>query len=186
MTDADVAAMRRLAAGEDLALNEIMGRWQQRIASFLLRMTGDHATANDLAQETFVRLYQNCAQFKGESVFSSYLLRIAANLARNHHRWRTRHPSEPLDALQHDGQEPASASAAPDAALSHADTAHAVHHALLQLPDDLREALLLFTDEDMSYAEIADTLNCTAKAVETRIYRARQTLKEKLAHLRSE
>ena len=182
MTDADVAAMQRLAAGDDLALNEIIARWQQRVGSFLLRMTGNHSTACDLAQETFVRLYQNSASYKAEGTFTAYLFRIAANLARTHHRWRTRHPAEPLDAIQKE-TEPVSESAAPDAALAQSETTHLVKLAVQQLPDDLREALVLFSYEEMSHADIAATLGCTAKAVETRIYRARQVLKERLSHL---
>jgi len=186
MTDPDEAAMRRLAAGEDLALNEIMMRWQQRVASFLLRVTNNHATACDLAQETFVRLYHSRARYRAASSFGSYLFRIAANLARNHHRWRKRHPSEQLDSLVDAGLEPVSRSATPDAALSQADTTRAVRLAVRQLPDDLREAFALHFYEDMSYADIASVANCTSKAVETRIYRARQLLKGKLAPLLSE
>lgn len=183
MTDADVAAMQRLAAGDDLALNEIMSRWQQRVGSFLLRMTGNHAAACDLAQETFVKLYHSRTRYRATAPFGGYLFRIAANLARNHHRWRERHPSEPLDALQIGGFEPASEAATPDTALSQADTTRAVRLAVQQLPEDLREAFVLFSHEDMSHAEIADILNCTPKAVETRIYRARQILKDKLSYL---
>ena len=181
MPDPDVAAMRRLATGDDLALNEIMRRWQQRVASFLLRMTGNHSTACDLAQETFTNLYHSRGRYREDAAFSSYLLRIAANLARNHHRWQSRHHSEPLEALEN--AEPASEAAGPDAALALADTAREVRHAVRQLPHDLREALVLSLYEDMSYAEIASMTECTVKAVETRIYRARQILKDRLAHL---
>lgn len=183
MLDADMAAMQRLAAGDDIALNEIMSRWQQRVASFLRSMTGNEATACDLAQETFVRLYHSRARYKPGASFSSYLFRICANLARNHHRCSNRHPSEPLEALREAGLEPASGAATPDAALSQADTARAVKRAVQQLPADLREPLILFTYEDMSQADIAAVLDCSPKAVETRIYRARQILKDKLAHL---
>lgn len=181
MLDPDVAAMRRLATGDDLALNEIMSRWQGRVASFLQRMCGNHATACDLAQETFTRLYHSRASYKENAPFSSYMLRIAANLARNHHRWQGRHPSEPLEALEN--AEPATEAASPDTALSQADTAREVRHAVRQLPHELREALVLSSYEDMSHAEIANVTGCTPKAVETRIYRAKQILKEKLAHL---
>ncbi len=186
MTDADVAAMQRLAAGEDLALNEIMTRWQQRVASLLLRMTGNHTTACDLAQETFVKLYHSRTRFKANAPFAGYLLRIAANLARNHHRWRSRHPSESLDVLQESEMEPAAVCASPDAALSQADITRAVQRAVGKLPHDLRVALELFTYEDMSYEDIAAALDCTAKAVETRIYRARQVLKAELQHLKTD
>ena len=181
MPDPDVAAMLRLSTGDDLALSEIMSRWQWRVASFLQRMCGNHATACDLAQETFTRLYHSRASYKENAPFSSYLLRIAANLARNHHRWQSRHHSEPLEALEN--AEPASDAASPDASLAQADTAREVRHAIRLLPHELREALVLSAYEDMSHAEIASMTGCTPKAVETRIYRARQILKDKLAHL---
>ena len=91
--DADVVLMQRLAGGEDLALNELMTRWRERVAAFLLRMVGDHATAMDLTQETFVRLYTSRHSYKPVAAFSTYLFHIATNLARSHARWKGRHPT---------------------------------------------------------------------------------------------
>jgi RNA polymerase sigma-70 factor (ECF subfamily) len=182
-TDMDATAMKRLAAGEDLALSEIMGRWSERVAAFLLRMTGNHAAATDLAQETFVRLYQSRARYKPTASFSSYLFSIAANLARNHLRWSARHPAETMKDLQHGGTEPASEDSSPDEALAEAETARAVQEAVQTLPADLRETLVLFTYHELGYHDIAAAVGCSAKAVETRLYRARQLLKERLQHL---
>lgn len=180
--DADVVLMQRLAGGEDLALNELMTRWRERIASFLLRMVGDHATAMDLTQETFVRLYTSRHQYKPVAAFSTYLFHIAANLARSHARWKGRHPTVPMEdeqgTLVH---EPVDSRPSPDEAAALHDKATLVNQALVTLPADLREALLLFTVEEMSHAEIATTLGCTAKAIEVRIYRARLALKEALS-----
>ena len=132
--DMDADAMTRLAGGEDLVLNDLMRRWQDRVAAFLLRMTGNHATACDLAQETFVRLYQSRGRYKPTSSFASYLFSIAANLARNHHRWCMRHPTESLEVLEQDGGEPASKSDSPDEALTRNETAQAVQRAVRKLP----------------------------------------------------
>ena len=182
-TDTDALLMQRLAEGEDLALNALMARWRERVAAFLLRMVGDHSTAMDLAQETFVRLYTSRRSYKPTAAFSTYLFHIAANLARSHARWKGRHPTVPLeDELGHMVHEPIDPKLSPDdAAALHEKTAM-VNQAIAALPAELREALLLFTVEDMSHAEIATTLGCTAKAVEVRIYRARQELKAALAH----
>ncbi|MCB1207615.1 MAG: sigma-70 family RNA polymerase sigma factor, partial [Verrucomicrobiae bacterium] len=95
--DADTVLMQRLAGGEDLALNELMTRWRERVAAFLLRMLGDHATAMDLTQETFVRLYTSRHSYKPVAAFSTYLFHIAANLARTQARWRKRHPTVPME-----------------------------------------------------------------------------------------
>lgn len=181
-TDDDAALMQRLAGGDDLALNALMSRWRDRVAAFLLRMVGDHATALDLAQETFVRLYSSRHRYRPTAAFSTYLFHIAANLARSQARWRTRHPTVPLaDEQGRILHEPEDTGLKPDdAAVSNEKTA-LVNDAIAALPHDLCEALLLFTVEDMSHAEIALTLGCSAKAVELRVYRARQALKEALA-----
>jgi len=185
----DSELMSRLAAGEDLALNEIMSRWSGRVSAFLYRMTGQREAAVDLAQETFVKLYQARERYRPQGNFSTYLFAIAANLARNHSRWTARHPTVSLDATDADGAEsfpePADPRQSPgETALSREKSA-AVNRAILSLAADLREALVLFIHEGLGYAEIAELTGCSTKAVETRIYRARQILKEQLKDLRS-
>jgi RNA polymerase sigma factor (sigma-70 family) len=179
---ADIPLMQQLAQGDDLALNQLMARWRDRVAAFLLRMVGDHATAMDLAQETFVRLYTSRRSYQPSAAFSTYLFHIAANLARSHARWKTRHPTVPLTdddgTLRHD---PADTAPAPDKQAALREKTEWVNQAIAALPADLRESLLLFTVEQMSHAEIAITLGCTAKAVEVRIYKARVALKAALA-----
>jgi RNA polymerase sigma-70 factor (ECF subfamily) len=180
--DLDVTLMRQLAEGDDLALNQLMARWRERVAAFLLRMVQDHATAMDLTQETFVRLYNSRHGYKPRAAFSTYLFHIAANLARTHARWSSRHPTVPLtDAAGVITHEPEDRELAPDAAALFNEKATAVNAAIAALPAELREALLLFTVEEMTQAEIAAALGCSAKAVEVRIYRARQALKAQLA-----
>ena len=188
MEVSDIELMCRLASGDDLALNTLMDRWGERVASFLHRMTGNRETAVDLAQETFVNLYQARERYRPGGNFSTYLFAIAANLARNHARWKARHPTVSLDATDADGDgilpEPVDTNQTPgEAALAREKTA-AIHRAILALPLDLREAFTLFIHEGLSYAEIAELGLCSAKAVETRIYRARQILKEQLKDLR--
>ncbi|HEY5813237.1 MAG TPA: sigma factor, partial [Terrimicrobiaceae bacterium] len=70
--DPDVLSMARLRAGDDLALNEIMDRWQRRLISFLVRVTGNEAAAVDLAEETFVRVYQSRARYRPTGAFSTW------------------------------------------------------------------------------------------------------------------
>jgi len=184
--EADVLAMRRLQGGDDLALNEIMARWKQPLMSYLLRQLGSHEDALDLTMETFVRIYENRQRYASSARFARWLFTIATNLVRNHVRWRQRHPEEPLetgddentsllDTVPHD---------APSAAgqLDAKEQARAVQQAIATLPTELRTAILLFEYENLSHAEIAAIEGCSAKAVETRLYRARQTLEKKLAH----
>ena len=93
----DRDAMALLASGEDLALNAIMERWKSRLIAYLYRFTGNEATALELAEETFVRVYQSRAKFRAGGQFSTWLFGIAANLAKNHLRWQRRHPTVTID-----------------------------------------------------------------------------------------
>ncbi len=175
----DVLLMQQLSEGYDQALNELMARWRERVAAFLLRMVGDHVTAMDLTQESFVRLYTSRHSYRPTAAFSTYLFHIAANLARSHARWKGRHPTVPL--TDEEGAmiyEPADPRLSPDAAADLKEKSELVLKAIAALPAELREALLLFTVEDMSLAEVATVVGCSAKAVEIRIYRARQALRE--------
>ena len=178
--DADIAAMQRLVSGDDLALNSLMDRWKDKVAAFLLRMTGNGATATDLTQETFVKLYQSRARYRPTAPFPTYLFRIAANLARNHARWRQRHPTVSIDNEDDHVPESVETQPSPAEQMEQSEQLQRIEAALAILPADLREAMLLFTYQDMSYAEIATAVGCTSKAVETRIYRARQILRTAL------
>ena len=183
--EADAAAMTRLRDGDDLALNELMARWQQPLANYLTRFCGNEATALDLAQDTFVRVYEARARYDTRGKFATWLYTIAGNLARNSHRWQQRHPTVSLDApTDENGGTLAThlpdAASAPDASAEEGERAAAVRAAISELPEDQRAIVLMSEYEDRSHADIAAVLGCTAKAVETRLYRVRQTLREKL------
>lgn len=182
--------MAALQAGDDRALNVLMERWRDRVGAFLLRMTGSATTAVDLTQETFVKLYLSRGRFRSGSPFPAWLFTIAANLARNHARWLRRHPTVSLEEapVQGGGTNPDPAhprgGTTPDAEAVTSESLSAIRTAFAALPADLREAMALFVDEDMSYRDIAQVTGSSPKAVEMRIYRARQLLKASLAPLR--
>ena len=181
----DGADMRRLAGGHEAALNDLMARHAQPVFQFLCRMLGNEDDANDLAQETFVRVYQHRASFKPGARFTTWLYTIAANLARNQIRYRSRHPNVSLDAESETTEQslgdtlPAN-SASPHEAVDAAERADAVRIAVQRLPEDMREAIVLCEWEDLTLAEAANVMNTTAKAVESRLYRARNLLRERL------
>lgn len=176
--DPDVAAMARLRAGDDPALGDIMARWGAPVHRFLARHLGDDAEAGDVTQETFVAVYRARWSYRPEGRFSTWLFAIATNLARQRLRWRRRHP-EVAGGL--DVHEPASAAGDDPGGLAlSGERAAAVRAAVLALPEDLREAVLLAEFEDLPQAEIAAILGCSVKAVESRLYRARAQLRERL------
>ena len=178
--------MLRLKGGDDLALNELMIRWQNPLVGFIFRYTGSHEDALDLAQETFVRVFESRGRYEPRSKFRTWLFTIATNLCRNHARWRERHPTVTLhDTGEEKDAALENALPAPDGTPSDSaqreDLAGAVRAAIQALPHDLKAVVLLFEYEEQGYEEIAAALGCSPKAVETRLYRARQFLREKLA-----
>ena len=181
----DRADMARLAAGHDAAHNDLMARHATPVFRLLCRMLNNEDDANDLAQETFVRVFQSRAAFDPNKKFSTWLFTIAANLARNQIRWRTRHPNVSLDAESDSTEQslaekiPATTATPKEQVLS-AERAAAVRAAVNNLPEDMREAIVLCEWEEHSLAEAAVILEATPKAVESRLYRARQILRDKL------
>src|ERR1041384_2143744 len=101
----DRADMERLMAGEDTALNDLMERHATPVFHFLCRMVSNEDDANDLAQETFARVFRARASFRLNEKFSTWLFTIAANLARNHFRWRARHPNISLETPTDDPEQ---------------------------------------------------------------------------------
>lgn len=187
-TDADAldrADMERLRAGQDAALNDLMERHATPIYHFLCRMIGNEDDANDLVQETFVRVFRSREGFRTGQKFSSWLYTIAANLARNHFRWRNRHPNVSLEAenaetQQSIGDTVPTAKPAPNEEALARERILTVRKAVETLPEEMREAIVLCEWEDLSIAEAATILETTPKAVESRLYRARQMLRERL------
>lgn len=181
----DRADMERLQAGQETALNDLMERYATPVFHFLCRMVGNEDDANDLAQETFVRVFKSCHSFRTNQKFSTWLFTIAANLARNHFRWRARHPNLSLDAENPETQQslgstlPANSPTPTEDALA-AERATVVRAAVEKLPADLREAIVLCEWEERTVAEAATILEATPKAIESRLYRARGILREKL------
>lgn len=180
----DRADMRRLAAGESAVLDDLMSRHAQGLFNFLNRMLDNEDDANDLAQETFARVYQHASSFRPEARFNTWLYTIAGNLARNHYRWRGRHPALSLNAEDDQGGTLGDAipspAQTPDQAASSADRATAVRRAVESLPPEMREAIILCEWEELSVADAAAVLQVKPKAVENRLYRARLLLRDKL------
>ena len=184
--DLDHASMVRLIAGDDLALNELMERWQKPLHSFIFRYVANYADSIELAQETFVRVYHHRSRFNFKSKFSTWLLTIATNLCKHHARWRRRHPTISLnDTAGMDEMLDECLSIAaeeiPSALAGRSELGKLVKEEIEKLPHDLKTAILLFAYDDLSHAEIGVILGCTPKAVETRLYRVRKLLAKRLA-----
>ena len=132
-----------------------------------------------------MRVYRARDSFRPDHKFTTWLYTIAANLARNQFRWRSRHPNVSLDAEsdsagQSLGDVLPARSPNPSQAANAEEMAAAVRSAVFSLPDDLREAVVLCEWEEKSAAESAAILNTTPKGIESRLYRARKILRDEL------
>lgn len=182
----DEELMGQLQAGSDAALAPLMQRWELPVKRFIFRLVGSTAEAEDLAQEVFVRVYTKRSTYRPGAKFSTWCFSIAANQAKNRLRWWKRRPTLSLSAWMDTGGDAADQSTAGAQASDEAvrrERIATVQAAVADLPLDLRTALVLFEYEGQSMNEIAAALDCTPKAVENRLYRARQKLQQQLASL---
>ena len=184
----DQADMARLVSGHEAAMNELMERHAGKLFNYLIRCLQNAEDAADGAQETFFRVYQHRAKFNSNQRFSTWLYAIATNLIKNRYRYRIRHPQFSLDAeneavggvFQESLPAPG---ATPHEALQSEERVQMVRRAVQALPEELRVPLVLSEYEDLSHAEVGAILKCSAKAIETRLYRARQQLRIVLSPL---
>lgn len=186
--DADRADMALLLADHPSALDRIIERHGPALHAYLVRLLQNTEDARDLALECFVRLHTHRARFDPRRPLATWLYTIATNLARDRVRWRLRHPeTRPPSPGRFREGDPDPADSLPDPRTGPAETllraerAAAVRDAVALLPEDLRTAILLSEFENQSNAEIATILGCSVKAVEMRLYRARQTLRNHLS-----
>ncbi|HEU5079104.1 MAG TPA: sigma-70 family RNA polymerase sigma factor [Opitutaceae bacterium] len=181
----DHALMARVQAGDEASFGELMHRWELPVKRLLGRLLLNTGEAEDLAQETFVRVWQNRARYRAGAAFRPWLFAIAVNLARNRLRWWRRRPTIALDAWLESTPVHANVAEPQQAArvLEIGERAAAVRDAIARLPAALREAIVLFIYDELSHVEIAEVVGATPKAVETRIARAKEKLRTELKTL---
>jgi RNA polymerase sigma-70 factor (ECF subfamily) len=170
--------MRRAAQGDAQAFGQIVRAYQHRVQAFAVRMLGgDTDAARDVAQETFLRLWQVRATYEGRGCLLAYLLRIAGNLCRDAHR--TARPTQSLDdhllAVT-----PDLIALSPDDKLRAMALADVVRQAISELPDEQRAVFVMSHYEGMAYREIAEALGCPMGTVASRKHLAVESLRRRL------
>jgi RNA polymerase sigma factor (sigma-70 family) len=173
--DADL--MRRVQSGDEAALGALMQRWELSVKAVIGRIVLNASEAEELAQETFVRVWQQREKYRADAPFRPWVFAIAVNLARNRLRWWKRRPVVALEAWTEVPADDAIGGERGTRGLERAERAQAVSDAIARLPTDLREAIVLSEYEQMSHAEIAEAVGATSKAVENRVARAREKLR---------
>jgi len=169
----DTELMQRVQLADEAAFGVLMQRWERPVKSVIARVVMNTREAEELAQETFVRVWQQRDKFDAKYAFRSGIFSIALNLARNRLRWWRSRPEVALEEWTELPVEQQSGAAA----VERQERATAVRDAIAALPTEMREAIVLSEYEHMSHAEIASAVGATTKAVENRVARARQRLR---------
>jgi len=183
--DPDRALVERWKAGDESAFEAIVQRHHKRIYRLLLRMMGSPEEAEDVTQETFLSLYRHGRSFRNESLFSTFVYRVAANAALNRRRTlgRMRVRLQKLAEQQAAGDGLPVEPRDPEQTTEGGELGGIVHLALARLTDAQRLPIVLYDIEGRSYGEIAKILGVAEGTVKSRIHRARQALRDELRAL---
>jgi RNA polymerase sigma-70 factor (ECF subfamily) len=183
----DLRLVESLRAGSEHAYEELLARFQQPVYVLALRLLEDQSEAGDVVQEVFLKVFRNITSFRGQSTLKTWIYRITVNEAHNARRWRFRHKGREveLDPAMEDGRtmQELVADQAPSPFQAVCDNERRVmlEAALEHLNPIFREAVVLRDIMDLSYDEIAKTLNVSMGTVKSRILRGREALREQLA-----
>ncbi len=186
--DPDAELVACWQRGDASAFTQLVRRHQARVYRLVLRMLGSPEEAEDVAQEAFLSLHRHGHRFRREARFSTFLYRVATNAALNRRRTlsRLRAREEEFGRRQAVGDQLPATPRDPEGAALGAELQLRVQEALLQLPADLRAAIVLYDLEGQSYREISNILGIPEGTVKSRIHRARSALREQLIPRRGE
>ncbi len=186
MENADAQLMLRLKNGDQEAFREIVERNKMSVLNLCLRFTGNKNDADDLAQEVFIRVYQAASTYEIKAAFTTWLYRVTVNLCLNYQRRKKILPFFSLNHSRDSNSHPEdripelSTQEQPDTELEKKELQFLVQKAIQSLPENQKTVVILHRYHNLSYQEIADILNTTVSAVESRLHRAKENLKKKL------
>ena len=170
----DAELVKRVQAGDKTAFDLLVRKYQSRVISLVGRYVKNQATAQDIAQEAFIKAYRGLKNFRGDSAFYTWLYRIAINTAKNHLVAQSRRvPDVEIDALeaeQYGTSVLLQDQCSPERVLLTEEIKKEVFASIETLPDDLKMAITLRELEGMSYEEIAESMDCPIGTVRSRIF----------------
>lgn len=184
LTDAEV--MLRVGAGDDAAFDHLVAKFRRPVVSFMYRMTRNQAVAEELAQEVFLRVYRSRETYAAEAKFTTWMYRIATNLAVNHARDTKNERMAPSVSLDEPDAETGSKPDVADKGLTaeqkllREERMAAIKQHVMELPERQRMAVLMHKYQEMDYREIAQVLKLSESATKSLLFRAYETLREKL------
>lgn len=181
----DQQLVERAQHGDKRAFELLVVKYQRKLGRLLSRFIRDAAEVEDVAQEAFIKAYRALPTFRGDSAFYTWLYRIGINTAKNYLVARgrrapttTEYDSEEAESFE-DGELLRDVNT-PEAELMSKQIANTVNETMAELPEELRMAITLREIEGLSYEDIATIMNCPIGTVRSRIFRARETIAERL------
>lgn len=192
LTDApttDNSLVREFISGNDAAFTQLVTRYKDSLTNYLNMMVGDYDTAVDLCQETFLRVYRNIHRYSNVYQFSTWIYRIATNLAIDEMRYRKRRGQVFYKNVW--GQKKSGEKEVPDFELTdirrgprdemlRKESSQVLGDAIRSLPEKYRTAFIMKEVQEMPYEDIAKALNCSPGTIKSRLHRARELLQRKL------
>ncbi len=177
--DDDFSLIKRFIDGDESTFSILVQRHKEKVRNIIYLTLNNHDLVDDIAQEVFLTVYKNLGSFRFESQFTTWLYRITVNKCKDHLRKiKIRQIFSPIK----DSEEELGYETAPE----NSDIKEIVHKAIAKLPDKLRVPLLLKDIEGLSYQEISESIQCEIGTVKSRIFRAREGLKELLKPYKQE
>ena len=184
--DYDAELMRRIKDGDGASFGLLLGKYRATVVHFLYRMIQDHAIAEELAQEVFLRVYRSRSTYEPTAKFTTWLFRIATHLALNSLRdAKYERLQESLDADSDEMPVRQLSDTRPsmEQFMVYEAKLDEVRKAVAALPERQRAAVLMHKYEDLEYSQIAKALSCSESAVKSLLFRAYETLRTRLAHV---
>lgn len=176
-----VALMRRARNDDETAFRELVEATEDRVYGTIGKMLGGVEGAEDLAQKVYLRIWQARGRYEPTAKFSTWMFSIVRRLVLNERRWRARAGAVFYQPAAEEAVRAVSGGASPVSEASAGELARVIDAALAGLPEEQRTAMILRRYEEMPYEEIAAVLGTTVPAVKSLLFRARETLRVKLA-----
>ncbi len=165
------------ARGDDEAFCRLVELHQERVFQFCFRWTHDVEDARETTQDTFLRVYEAIPRYEKRGKFTTWLYRIALNLCRDHYKSKTARQRRATQFMGRAEESSVCPLARPDETAEQADERDRIQGEIDALPEKLRSAVILFALEGLSQSDCAEILNCSVRAIEGRLYRARDILR---------
>ncbi len=183
----DSELVMRVQNGEKAAFDLLVRKYQHKIMNLISRFVKDSDEVMDVSQEAFIKAYRALPGFRGDSAFYTWLYRIAINTAKNHLVSRGRRPPgsdiDAMDAEQYDGGDALRDTGSPERLMFRDEIRDLIFSTIDELPEDLKTAITLREMEGLSYEEISEVMDCPVGTVRSRIFRARDTIDQRIAPL---